>query len=55
MTIKSSLVGLPYGGAKGGVKFDPKKSSPHELEQISRKFIDAFYKELGQDKDIPSS
>jgi len=54
MTIKSSLVGLPYGGAKGGVKFDPKKSSPHELEQISRKFIDAFYKELGQDKDIPA-
>jgi glutamate dehydrogenase/leucine dehydrogenase len=54
MMIKNSLVGLPYGGAKGGIKFDPQKSSPEELEKISRKFIDVFYKYLGQDKDIPA-
>jgi len=54
MMIKNSLAGLPYGGAKGGVKFDPKNSSPEKLEIISRKFIDAFYKALGQDKDIPA-
>jgi len=54
MTIKNSLVNLPYGGAKGGVKFDPHKVSFKQLEQVSRKFIDAFYKDLGQDKDIPA-
>ena len=54
MMVKNSLAGLPYGGAKGGVKFDPKKTIKQELEMISRKFIDAFYKDLGQDKDIPA-
>jgi len=54
MMIKDSLVGLPYGGAKGGVKFDPNKASKKTLETVSRKFIDAFYKVLGQNKDIPA-
>jgi len=54
MTIKNSLAELPYGGAKGGIKFDPKKVSVRTLELVSRKFIDAFYKVLGQDKDIPA-
>ena len=54
MMIKDSLAGLPYGGAKGGVRFDPKKESPQTIEMISRKFIDAFYEFLGQDKDIPA-
>jgi len=48
------LAGLPYGGAKGGVRFNPKKASSQTLELVSRKFIDAFYKVLGQDKDIPA-
>jgi len=54
MMIKDSLSRLPYGGSKGGVKFDPKKASSKTLETVSRKFIDAFYKVLGQDKDIPA-
>jgi glutamate dehydrogenase (NAD(P)+) len=54
MTIKNSLAGIPYGGAKGGVKFDPKACSEQELEEISRKFVDSFYQDLGQDKDIPA-
>lgn len=54
MMIKNSLADLPYGGAKGGVKFNPRKVSEKELEEVSRKFIDAFYKNLGQDKDIPA-
>ncbi len=54
MMIKDSLAGLPYGGSKGAVKFNPKKATKKELEMISRKFIDSFYKELGQDKDIPA-
>ncbi len=54
MMIKDSLAGLPYGGAKGGVKFNPKNASPQILETVSRKYIDAFYEFLGQDKDIPA-
>ena len=54
MAIKNALTGLPYGGAKGGIKFNPKNTSLKQQEVISRKYIDAFYKELGQDKDIPA-
>lgn len=54
MTIKDSLAGIPYGGAKGGVKFNPKKVSNKTLEAVSRKFTDAFYQYLGQDKDVPA-
>ncbi len=45
---------MPYGGAKGGVKFNPKEFSQEELEDVSRKFIDNFYEVLGQDIDIPA-
>lgn len=54
MALKNSLADIPYGGAKGGVKFNPKEATPEELELVSRKYIDAFYKDLGQDKDIPA-
>lgn len=54
MTLKNSLAGLPYGGGKGGVKFNPKEKTPAQIEKISRAFIDAFYKDLGQDKDVPA-
>jgi glutamate dehydrogenase (NAD(P)+) len=54
MALKNALAEIPYGGAKGGVKFDPKKADKAELEEVSRGYIDAFYKYLGQDKDIPA-
>lgn len=54
MSLKNSLLDLPYGGAKGGVKFNPKEHDAKFLEKVSRKYIDAFYKVLGQDKDIPA-
>ncbi len=54
MTIKNSLLGLPYGGAKGGVKVDPKELSKNEIELLSREYIKAFHTVLGQDKDIPA-
>ncbi len=54
MTLKDSLADVPYGGAKGGIKFDPKKADAAELEEVSRKYIDAFWEDLGQDKDIPA-
>lgn len=54
MSLKNSLLDLPYGGAKGGVKFNPKEHDTKFLEKVSRKYIDSFYKILGQDKDIPA-
>ena len=54
MMIKNSLAELPFGGAKGGVKFNPKDASLQMLENVSRKYIDAFYKVLGQDIDVPA-
>lgn len=54
MTLKNSLLGLPYGGAKGGVKFNPKDKDDKYLQKVSRLYMDAFYKVVGADKDIPA-
>ncbi len=54
MSFKNSLLELPYGGAKGGVKINPKEYDEKFLEKVSRAYIDAFYQVLGQDKDIPA-
>jgi glutamate dehydrogenase/leucine dehydrogenase len=54
MAVKNSLAGLPYGGAKGGIKFDPKTTDQATLEKISRAYIDEFYTVLGQDIDVPA-
>jgi glutamate dehydrogenase/leucine dehydrogenase len=54
MTIKCSLVGLPLGGAKGGIKVDPKKLSENELERLSKEFVRKIYDFIGPDKDIPA-
>ncbi|MFW5986041.1 MAG: Glu/Leu/Phe/Val family dehydrogenase [Halanaerobiales bacterium] len=54
MTFKCSLVGIPYGGAKGGVECNPKEMSQGELERLSRGFIDAIAPIIGPDKDIPA-
>lgn len=54
MSLKNSLVGLPYGGAKGGIKFNPKEKSESEIEQISRAYIRAFHNVLGENIDIPA-
>ena len=54
MTIKTAVTDLPYGGGKGGVTVDPKKLSKKELEELSRTYVRAFYKNLGPDTDIPA-
>lgn len=54
MALKNSLADIPYGGAKGGVKFNPKAAGPEELEAVSRAYIRAFHDFLGEDKDIPA-
>ncbi len=54
MALKNSLVGLPYGGAKGGVNINPKEFNKKELEDVSRQYIQLFYENFGQNKDIPA-
>ena len=54
MTFKCAVADLPFGGAKGGVKVDPKKLSIHEIEHLSRAYIEAFADFIGPDKDIPA-
>jgi len=54
MTMKCSLARLPLGGAKGGVKCDPRKLSPTELERVTRRFTSAIMNDIGPDYDIPA-
>jgi glutamate dehydrogenase (NADP+) len=54
MTFKCAVVGIPYGGAKGGVTVDPKQLSRLELERLSRTFIEQISYFIGPDKDIPA-
>ena len=54
MTWKTSLAGLPYGGAKGGIQIDPKKYSLSELERITRRFTYALGDNIGPEHDIPA-
>jgi glutamate dehydrogenase (NAD(P)+) len=54
MTWKSALVGLPYGGAKGGVICDPHQLSSNELEHLTRRFATELAILVSPDKDIPA-
>jgi glutamate dehydrogenase (NAD(P)+) len=54
MTWKCSLLNLPYGGGKGGVKVDPSKLSKSELERLSRRFFFEISQFVGPQKDIPA-
>ena len=54
MTVKTSTVGIPMGGGKGGVIINPKELSENELEKLSRGFIKAFYKNIGPELDVPA-
>ncbi|WP_458628850.1 Glu/Leu/Phe/Val family dehydrogenase [Winogradskyella sp. PC D3.3] len=54
MTWKTSLAGLPYGGAKGGIKIDPALYSENELERITRRFTYALADNIGPEHDIPA-
>jgi glutamate dehydrogenase (NAD(P)+) len=54
MTWKCSLMGLPFGGGKGGIKFNPRDVSKPELERITRRFFHALGANVGPDYDIPA-
>jgi len=54
MTIKCAVVGLPFGGGKGGIVVDPKTLSPLELERLSRAYVRAMADFIGPQTDIPA-
>ncbi|MFB2892589.1 Glu/Leu/Phe/Val dehydrogenase [Aerosakkonemataceae cyanobacterium BLCC-F50] len=54
MTWKCALVGIPYGGAKGGIALDPARYSVGELERITRRYTSELIKDIGPAIDIPA-
>ncbi|MFV0282775.1 MAG: Glu/Leu/Phe/Val family dehydrogenase [Castellaniella sp.] len=54
MSVKSAAVNLPYGGAKGGIRIDPRKHSQSELERITRRYTSEIHDIIGPNKDIPA-
>jgi glutamate dehydrogenase (NAD(P)+) len=54
MTWKCALMGLPYGGAKGGIPCDPRAMSRGELERMTRRYTTEIFLIIGPDVDIPA-
>jgi glutamate dehydrogenase (NAD(P)+) len=54
MTWKCALMGIPFGGAKGGIRVDPKKLSQGELQRMTRRYTSEIINEIGPEKDIPA-
>jgi hypothetical protein len=54
MTVKCAAVNLPFGGAKGGVRCDPKKLSHKELERMTRRYTSEIGIIIGPQRDIPA-
>ncbi len=54
MTWKCALIGIPYGGAKGGVAVDPRLLSHSELERVTRRYASEIMPIIGPEKDIPA-
>ena len=54
MTFKCAVVGLPYGGGKGGVTVNPKELSHLELERLSRGYIERIADFIGPETDVPA-
>ena len=54
MSLKTAIMNLPLGGAKGGIAIDPKLMSSAELERITRRYVSELIPFLGPDKDVPA-
>ncbi len=54
MTWKCALIGIPYGGAKGGVAIDPRLYSTTELERVTRRYASEILPIIGPERDIPA-
>lgn len=54
MTIKNAIGNIPYGGAKGGIKVDPRKLSERELQRLTRAYVRRIFPIIGVDQDVPA-
>lgn len=54
MTFKCGIMGIPYGGGKGGVIVNPEELSERELEQVARGYVRGIYKIIGEKIDVPA-
>jgi glutamate dehydrogenase (NAD(P)+) len=54
MTWKCALMGIPFGGAKGGVVCNPKRMSEGELQRMTRRYTSEIINEIGPERDIPA-
>ncbi|MBK7509529.1 MAG: Glu/Leu/Phe/Val dehydrogenase [Comamonadaceae bacterium] len=54
MSVKNAAVNVPYGGAKGGIRVDPRKLSLGELERVTRRYTSEIGIIIGPNKDIPA-
>lgn len=54
MTVKNAAVNLPFGGAKGGIRLDPKMLSRKELERVTRRYTSEIGRIIGPHQDIPA-
>jgi glutamate dehydrogenase (NAD(P)+) len=54
MTFKTAVVNIPFGGAKGGVRCDPRRLSIRELEHLTRRYATEIAPILGPDRDVPA-
>lgn len=54
MTVKSAVLNLPFGGAKGGIRVDPRKLSEKELERLTRRYTSEISIIIGPQQDIPA-
>ena len=54
MSLKTALLDIPFGGAKGGIDCDPNQLSERELETVTRRFVQKMHRNLGPNLDIPA-
>jgi glutamate dehydrogenase (NAD(P)+) len=54
MSWKCAIMNLPFGGAKGGVRIDPRSLTPAELQRITRRYTSEIIEMIGPDRDIPA-
>src|SRR3990172_8807563 len=54
MTFKCAVVGIPFGGAKGGIVCDPRKMTKNELERLTRRYTAELMDVIGPDQDVPA-
>ena len=54
MSLKTAIMNLPLGGAKGGIAIDPITLTPRELEKVTRRYVSELIPFLGPDKDVPA-